>query len=263
MIVAGVPFLEEGLKTYVTQRAILRTYVIVVCVLAVALLVVWPQGSLEGVYRGARASDTFAVVSVTFLLLLLYLGGRFGGEDYSPETLVNLREYAALTPASVAWLVAGKTAFAVVHTIFLLLLGSPFLLAAASVSGAPAGSFGRALVLVGAATLASRMYGLFLLGLFGQRRILRGAAFLAGLAVFLAGTWLLLPALNPVSVLLGQISTPSAAAAPGGAGPRGALSPATLLALADGVLSLLLAALTTLVLVLARHEARRGGGADD
>ncbi len=258
MTLAGVPFFLEGLRTYVSQRFILRTYIVVPCAVAIALLISWPQGALESVYRGAGVAETFSVVSITFLLLLLYFGGRFGAEDYSPETLANLREYAVLTPASVPSLVAGKTIFAIVHTLFLLALGSPFLLAASSVSGAPAGAFGRAFMVTAAATMASRMYGLLLLGIFGQRRLLRSAAFYAGLAASLVVSWLFLPAINPVSVLLAISATSARSAA-----LRVGLSPAALLALADSALALAFATLTALVLLLARGEARRREARND
>jgi hypothetical protein len=241
MRVAGLPFVAEGIRTYASQRSILRTYLFIPGALAIALLLTWPQGTVQSVYVGGAAADAFTVVGVTCLLILLYLGGRYGAEDYSPETFVNLREYITLTPASVASLVAGKAAFSIVHTIFLVALGAPFLLSASSVSGAPGGSVAGVLSLLATSALAARMYGLFLLAVMGRRRLLRAATFLAGLGGFLFVTYLLQPGINPIAMAI---------AAREGA----SLVPIVIFNLAASVF---LAAAATAVLVLARRAARK------
>ncbi len=261
MRIAGIPFVAEGLRTYASQRSILRTYLVIPGALAVSLLVAWPQGTADSVFRGAAITDSFSVVAVTFLLFLLYLGGRYGAEDYSPDTLVNLREYVTLTPASVTSLVAGKAAFALLHTVFLLALGAPFLLAAFSVSGTRAGTLAVCLAVLAAAAYTVRMYGLLLLALLGPRRLLRGAAFVASLAVFLFGTYLVLPSVNPIAVLLAarDASATGAASAGGGASATGGgLSPSAFLVLFDAAAALLLAMATGLVLEVARRRGRQG-----
>ena len=244
MRLAGMPLVEEGLRTYASHRAILRTYLLIPCALAIALLVAWPQVTAGDVFRGAIATDPFSVVGVTLLVFLLYLGGRYGEEDFSPDTLGNLREYVTLTPASVAALVAGKAVFGILHTIFLLALGVPFLLAAYSVSGAPAGSLGSALAVLASATFAARMYGLLLLAALGQRRLLRSAALIGSIGGFLLGSYLLLPAVNPIAALLR------------GTGESVARETA-LLVLLNFAVSLLFTAAVTVVLLRARHAARR------
>jgi hypothetical protein len=241
MTVAGLPFVAEGIRTYATQRSILRTYLFIPGALAIALLITWPQGTVQSVFLGGSAADGFTVVSVTCLLILLYLGGRYGAEDYSPETFVNLREYVTLTPASVASLVAGKAAFSIVHTIFLVTLGAPFLLSASSVSGAPRGSLAGVLAVLATAAFAARMYGLLLLAMMGQRRFLRVASFLAGVGAYLFVTYLVEPGYNPIAMVI---------AARDGA----SLLPIIIFNLGA---SLLLAAGVAAVLVLARRGARR------
>jgi hypothetical protein len=237
----------EGIRTYASSRSILRTYIFIPAALAIALLVTWPQGTIQGVFLGVAAADSFTVLSVMCLLLLLYLGGRYGSEDYSPETFVNLREYVSLTPASAGSLVAGKAAFSVVHTIFLVALGAPFLLSAASVSGAPRGSLSGVLALLATAAFAARMYGLLLLAAMGQRRLLRSVVFLVGVGAFLLVTYLAWPGFNPlVMVIAARDGAP--------------LLPVILFNLGA---SLLMGAAVTAVLVLVRRAARAGGAGRD
>jgi hypothetical protein len=243
--ISGLPLVKEGVRVYFSQQMILRTYLLIPAALAVALIVAWPRGSLESVLAGGSPVDPFTVVAVAFLLFLVYLGGRYGLEDYSPDSLGNLREYMTLTPASVGALVAGKAAFAVLHTAFLLALGAPFLLAALSVSGSQAGALGAGFVVLASAGLAARMFGLFLLALFGPRKLLRSAAFLGGVAAFLVVTFLAVPLLNPAAALLALGAGDTAAL------PRSGLLAALTLAAAIG-----LAAATAFVLSAARRRAR-------
>ena len=247
MTVTGLPFVAEGIRTYATHRSILRTYLFIPGALAIALLITWPQATAQSVFLGGSPAEGFTVVSVTCLLILLYLGGRYGAEDYSPETFVNLREYVTLTPASVASLVAGKAVFSIVHTVFLVTLGAPFLLSASSVSGAPRGSVAGVLAILATAAFAARMYGLLLLAAMGQRRLLRSVVFLVGVGAFLLVTYLAWPGFNPlVMVIAARDGAP--------------LLPVILFNLGA---SLLMGAAVTAVLVLVRRAARAGGAGRD
>ncbi len=243
MNLAAVPFVVEGVRAYATQRQILRTYLLVPGALTATLLVTWPQGLMNNVYRGSSITDAFTVVAVTFLFFLLYLSGRYGAEDYAPESLGDLREYVTLTRTSIVSLVAGKGLFAVLHTAFLLLLAAPFLVAAHAVSGAPAGALGEDLAILGCSALAGRMYGLFLLSVFGQRKLLRGTLYIVSVAGFILVSWLTLPAVNPAAVLIAVR-----------AGVHAGFCVLLYLAIA-----LFLMASVVLVLALTRQGAQRGG----
>jgi hypothetical protein len=240
-MIGGAAYVRDGFRAYFSQRAILRSYLLIPCALAVALIVTWPQDTLAGVLRGGPATDCFTVAAVCLLAFVLYLGARYGSEDYAPDALGSLREYVTLTPASIASLVAGKAAFAVLHTAFLLSLGAPFLVAALGVSGAAPGALLRSLAVLAAASLGARMYGLLLLCLLGERRLLRGGALFIGLAVYLLVTWLALPALSPAAALV-----------------RGDPAASRLDVLATLGAALLMAAASGLVLSSARRRARAG-----
>lgn len=239
-MITGTPFVAEGFRTYFSDRTILRSYLLVPIALAIVLLVVWPRGTVESVLRAGASTDCFSVVALGLLAFLLYLGGRYGSEDYSPDTLANLREYVSLTPVSIGSVVAGKAAFAVLHTIFMLALGAPFLLAALAVSGAEARQAVAALGVVAASTVSARMFGLFLLVLFAGRKLLRDTILLAGMAAYLLVTYLFLPAVSPIAALLGASAGVSALASLG----------------AGCLLAVLLGALLALV----RRGARAAGG---
>jgi hypothetical protein len=202
MRIADNPFMDEGVRNYFTQPGILRSYLALIGMNGLVLLLWWPRATFEAVLRSGNSPDTFTVVAIVLYFCLAYLGARYGSEGFSPETQVQLREYVTLTPVPLASIIAGKVVFALLHTVFLLALGAPFLLASLAVSGAGPSSSLPALLVIGAATLAVRMYGLFVLILLGERQPFRTAALMLGIVLFLAVTAALAPAANPVVALL-------------------------------------------------------------
>ena len=161
---------REGMHAYLSDGRTLRACLYLAAALGLALLAVWPRGTLEAAVRTGQASDTFTVVCVCFLVSLLYLGARFGAEDFAADPRVQLTELVTLTPVPLASLVAGRFVFGLLHTLVLLLLGAPFLVAAMAVGGVGFPQALQALAIIGAASLAARMCGLCALALVGARR---------------------------------------------------------------------------------------------
>jgi hypothetical protein len=247
------PFLEEGLRTYFVDRGILRTYLLVPCGLAAVLAVVWPRGSLESLIRNGPFTDAFSVIAIAFLALLVYLGARYGSEDFSPETMVQLREYVTMTPVSLLSTVLGKAGFFILHTLFLLLLGAPFLLAPMAVSGATLPQAFAVCAVLGTASLAARMMGLLVLALVGNRRVMRDTILLSCVLIFVVSSYFAVPLLSPIRALLGITELPY----PGSHSAADALSPAAASSLASAGAALAAAAAVFLVLRGSRRRARR------
>jgi hypothetical protein len=212
----GNPFVVEGMRLYLSERGILRTYLFIPGALGLALIAMWPRSTIEAALRAGVAADTFTVVAVCFLLFLLYLGARYGAEDFTADSGAEIREYVTLTPVRLLSVVGGRATFAVLHTFLLLLLGAPFLAAAMAVGGAGFPQALSTLAVIGAASLAARMCGLFFLALVGGRRPLRDLLLIPVLAASLVVTFFLAPASNPfhaLAFLLKDADGPSAALA--------------------------------------------------
>ena len=207
------PFFDEGVRSYFAQQTVLRSYLALVGVTGLAFLLWWPRTSFDAVVRTGVVPATFTSVCIGLYLCLTYLGARYGSEGFSPEAQVQLREYALLTPVSLASIAAGKTLFALLHTLFLLALGAPFLLASLAVSGGGLTLLVPALLVVGAATLAVRMYGLLTLVLL-ERQVARNVILALGIVLYLVVSGLTVPAANPITALLSILPRDEAAAAP-------------------------------------------------
>ncbi|HVO37723.1 MAG TPA: hypothetical protein VMV03_01730 [Spirochaetia bacterium] len=188
---------REGVRTYLSDRLVLRTCLYLAAALGAAVLAAWPRASLEAIIRTGASSDTFTVVAMAFLVCLLFLGARFGAQDFSPDPAVQLPEHVRLTAVSLLGLVGGRASFAVLHTILLLLLGAPFLAAAAAVGGAGLTHVARALAILGAAGLAGRAIGLLSNCIMGARRPLRDIALYLFLVAVLIATFLVATAASP------------------------------------------------------------------
>ena len=213
MRMARNPFLDEGVRTYFARETILRSYLALVGVVGLALLLWWPRASLDAVVRSGVFPATFTSVCIGLYICLTYLGARYGSEGFSEEVQVKLREYALLTPVSLGSIVAGKTLFALLHTLFLLALGTPFLLASLAVSGGDLRLILPALLVIGAATFAVRMFGLLTLVLL-ERQTARDVCLALGIILFLVVSSLTVPAANPIAALVSILPRDEAAASP-------------------------------------------------
>jgi hypothetical protein len=196
------PFVKEGLQVYFSHATILRTYVVLLAVLGALLFFWWPRGPLAASLFPGAAPRTFTAVAMGWLAVLAWLSARYGAEDYSSGSFIPLREYVTLTPVAIGTVVAGKLAFATLHTLFLLALGAPFVLASLAVSAVPMPDAARAFLVVGAAAVACRMLGSFLLVALGERSLVRDLAMLAIACVAVPASLALFPAANPVSAIL-------------------------------------------------------------
>lgn len=196
------PFVKEGLKVYFSQTTILRSYVVQLAVLAGVLFFWWPRGPVAGSLFPNAAPRTFTAVAMGWLAVLAWLSARYGAEDYSSGSFIPLMEYVTLTPVRIATVVAGKIAFAVLHTVFLLALGFPFVLASLGVSSIPPMIAARAFFVVGAAAAACRMAGSFLLVALGRRALMRDLVMLVAAVAAISASMAMFPAANPVSAIL-------------------------------------------------------------
>jgi hypothetical protein len=196
-------FFEESVRSAFSSEKMHRSCFFMALALAAAFIFWWPIGPLIFDIPSDGGPRTFLAVAVALCLCSAYIGARSSAEDYSPAAGARIREWVLLTPVSLKALVAGKVGFAVLHTLFLLALGAPFLLASLAVSGISADRAMAALLVAGAFTFALRTAGLFLLVLLGVRKVLRSTILFTVSALFLSATFPFAPAANPVVAVAG------------------------------------------------------------
>jgi hypothetical protein len=208
------PFMDEGAGTYFSLQPFLHSYLALVGLAGLSLFLWWPRVSFESVMRTDAFPGTFPGVAIGLYVCLTYLGARYGSEGFSPEAQVQLRDYVLLTPVPLASIVAGKAMFALLHTVFLLALGAPFLLASLAVSGGGPSLVLPALLVIGAATFAVRMYGLLALVLMESSQVARNVFLATGIILYLVVTAVSMPAANPIAAILSILPRDRLAAGP-------------------------------------------------
>jgi hypothetical protein len=170
--------------------------------LGVVLFAWWPRSDLAWHLRTATPPGTFAAVAIALFLLAGYLNARAGDGEYAPAETTTLADLVALTPVPVTAVVAGRLAAGAITVLFQLLLGLPFLLAALGVSGVSASILPAVAAVVASAAMAWRASGLALRLALPEHPVLRDVLLLAASIVYLAATFVAVPAANPLSALV-------------------------------------------------------------
>jgi hypothetical protein len=194
------PLLRQGVQSYFLSKPPLTTASHYLLALAVVLFVIWPKSQH---LRVGSPPLTFSIQAIVATLIMAYLSfsygaATFGGEAHqkSPGSFLGY----GLTRRGA---VVGLTLLTVGHTLFFVFLAFPLLVAAAHVSGISSASFGKALLLIVACTLAYRWIGVLTLCLWETQEFVRYVVVRAAFVVLVLGSAFFLPSLNP---LLGLIS---------------------------------------------------------
>ncbi len=198
----GTSFIGEDLSAAFSRIPALRSYMGFAAVMAGVLLVWWPRSPLSTYLRSGIKPDTFMAAALGLLCSAVYLGIRFGSEDFAGDDSSKIHDFVTLTPVPVAVVVAGKLAAAVLHTLFVLLLGFPFLVVGSSVNGTPVSVMCRAVLIMGVSALAFRSFAFMTFAFCGHRKILKNAIILICAAAWLSVTTAAAPAFSPISALL-------------------------------------------------------------
>lgn len=196
------PVASAELRASFSHPGALRTWAAFLGALAVVLYAWWPRSDLAWHLRTATPPQTFVAVAVVLLLLAGYQNARSGADDRAPAGEAGLAELVALTPLSVARVIAGRLAAGSLVVLFQLALGLPFLLASLGVSGILPSALPMVAAVVAAAAMAWRASALALRLAMPNHSVLRDVLLLAGSAAYLSITFVAAPAINPLSALV-------------------------------------------------------------
>jgi len=196
------PVASADLRASFSHAGALRAWAAFLVALAAVLYAWWPRSDLAWHLRTATPPGTFAAVAIALFFLTGYLNARAGAGEYAPAAETSLADLVALTPVSVAAVVAGRLAAGALTVLFQLLLGLPFLFAALGVSGVSAPVLPAVAVVVAAAAMAWRMSGLALRLALPEHPVLSDVLLLSASALYLGGTFVVAPAANPVMALV-------------------------------------------------------------
>lgn len=242
------PVAAADLRATFADQGARRMHAFFLAALAAVLYAWWPRGDLAWHLRTATPPETFTAIAVALFLFAGWLNARAGcGDDRPKET--RLADLVAHTPVTIAAVVAGRLAAGLLAVLFHLLLGLPFLLAALGVSGVPASRLPVVLGLTAAAAMAWRAAGLALRLVMPSHGALRDVLLFASSAAYLAATYALAPAANPLAAIVDAA----------GGGWRPAFSPGAALPFpaVSGIIALAVLAAAAVVAALSLRAARK------
>ena len=196
------PVMSADLRAAFDRTGELHTVAAFLAALAAVLYAWWPRSDLAWHLRTATPPQTFAAVSIAVFLLAGYLNARAGTGGHAAPGEATLADLVALTPVSVASVVAGRMAAAILVALFHLLLALPFLVAALGVSGVPASVLPATAAVIAAAAMAWRAAALALRLALPEHPILRDVLLLAASATWLAASYVVAPVINPLTALV-------------------------------------------------------------
>jgi len=196
------PIVQEGMQIFFYLNRIRNIYFHYLLISAVILFLVWPGQSFYYYLDFNRHPLSFQIISITTLIMLSFYSIRLGAQIYSHEDFHTFPEWLNLTPTTAAALLRGKIILSFFHTLFLLTLSLPFLLAGLSVSGLSLYKLYVSLLVVFTASLTCRIIGLLLAAIFTERPFLLELSLMLSLIILYIPPISLFPQASAVTILL-------------------------------------------------------------
>lgn len=197
---AANPILRQGASSYFLAKGPLTAALHYLMALASVLFVIWPKSQF---LRVGSPPLTFSIEAIVATLMMAYLSFSYGASKFGDETAQVSPQALVGQGLTRRGAVVGLTMLTCGHTLFLVVLALPLLVAAAHVSGISMETFGRALLLMVICTLSYRWLGLLTLCVWDTQDFMRYVVARAAFVLIVVGSAFLLPASNP---LLGLIS---------------------------------------------------------
>ena len=119
-----------------TRQGFAHLYSLAVLALQAAVLfVLWPKGGVDELLASQHSPHTLAAVVIAMGLGMAYFALRVGSEAILLPGQHGLRDWALATPLGVGRILRGYLVGQIIHSLHLLVLSSPLLLMAFTVSG--------------------------------------------------------------------------------------------------------------------------------
>jgi hypothetical protein len=194
------PVLRQGIRTYFLAKAPVTAAFHYLLALCTILFVIWPKSQF---LRLGSPPLTFNILAIVATLVVAYLSFGYGANSLAPEADQHWRAWLVGQHLRPGRVLLGLGWLTLAHSLFLLALALPLLLAAAHVSGLTMQGLARALLLMLTCTLAYRWIGILTLCCCEQQEFLRYVVARGAFVLLVLGSAFFLPPVNP---LLGLIS---------------------------------------------------------
>lgn len=198
------PVIDESIGVYFRSRPYRTTHAVYLGLLGLMTIVVWPGRGFMEFFSTASVPAAFEVLSILQLLLLTGIGMYSGMERLASTRIISYTEWLDHTSIPILRLAAGKILAAVLHTVLLVLLASPFLFIAAGPGGIPVRAVFSTQLVILLIALFCRVAGMSI-ALLGERRdVIRIVGSWIFLALLYLATLQVLQPVNPIIAVARQ-----------------------------------------------------------
>lgn len=166
----GNPLITEVLTGLSRQGKAQLDYLGLLLLQAIVLFLWWPKGSVAQMLESQHGPHTLAAVTIATGLAMAYFALRAGAEEILLPGQHGLRDWALATPLGLGRIVRGYLLGQIAHSLHLLVLSSPLLLMAFTVSGGEWAALGWCVVTVLVQALFFRLCGAITHLTIGQHR---------------------------------------------------------------------------------------------
>ena len=166
------PLISEGIFILFTHPRARRSYLVYMLVLFFVLLASWPARSMTDYLGEGLRPLTFGFISVALYLNLAFLSLRYSTTRIAGDRFHSTFDWLEYSPVNRIKIIYGKSAFAVFHTLFLLVLAAPFVVIAGAATGISPALQLAALSVIFCAALTYRIIGVFFSLFLDERPIL-------------------------------------------------------------------------------------------
>lgn len=194
------PVFRQGMETYFLSKPPMTAGFHYLLALSSVLFVIWPKSQFLHI---GSPPLTFNILAIVAMLVTAYLSFGYGAEGLVAEPERGWRAWLVAHHLRPRQVLLGLGWLTLAHTLFLLALALPLLLAAAHVSGLTTQGLATALLLMLVCTLAYRWVGLLTLCCWEPQESVRYVVARVAFVLVVLGSAFFLPPVNP---LLGLIS---------------------------------------------------------
>lgn len=198
------PIIEESINLHFKTRQFRKLHGIYIGAVALLTVVLWPSRGFMEFFSSQTVPAAFEAVAIFQLIALSGISISAGLDRLASSEIIRYSEWLERTRLPVRKLLIGKLGSALLHTIVLIALGSPFLFISAGPGGIPVRAVLSTQWVIFLVALFSRTVGM-LISLVGERHdVVRIVGSWVFLALFYLGTIQLLQPLNPIIAMVRQ-----------------------------------------------------------
>ncbi|MEE8441096.1 MAG: hypothetical protein V3S41_05185 [Spirochaetia bacterium] len=198
------PIIEESINLHFRTHQFKVLHGVYIGAMAIVTVLLWPSRGFMEFFSTQTVPAAFEAIAIFQLIALSGISISVGLDRLAGSEIIRYSEWLERTRLPVRKLLVGKLIAAVIHTVVLIAIGSPFLYVSAGPAGIPVRAVISAQWVMFLVAMFCRMVGLFISLVGESREVLRITGSWVFLALLYLGTIQVFQPLNPIIAVVRQ-----------------------------------------------------------